>query len=263
MTKRRIAAAWCAFMILCGLVGLATLPANGASVATAPVIDHVEIGFGADHTITKTVNGVQYGPSTNAVYPPLTTASTSSTGTASATSTASTVYYFNGYRFASRFICQQNAIGVNWDILGAGNAFENSSVVTAVLTYRYINETNPDFRYCSSSGYAGSQVINYLTYSAGDGQCKKLRGDAYATSGVWYSSVTIYMNTYYYAALGCRDTAQHRSYHVSQATGYALGLDSWSASPCTSYPSIENLTCWDTYSYAGGLERTNVWQIYS
>lgn len=218
-----------------------SIPAGAEPAKTAPVIQKVELSFGVDGKVTRSVDGVEQA-STSRLVPPATKAA------------ALTAGYFNGYRFASRFICQQNNIGLNWNISYAGDQFENAGVTTAVLAYRYVNFTDPTQKYCSYS-YSVGQIVTYGTYSSPDGACMKTGGNAY-NNGNWYSDVSVSFNLWYTA--GCRDTAQNKNHYASQGTGYSIGLNNFNNATDASVMNDHF-----QYNWAGGFDRTNVWQIYS
>lgn len=166
---------------------------------------------------------------------------------------------FNNNRFYDNDICLHNLIGTTWDIGGAGNAWEG------------VNSVQTGYRSAAQgcTGYPAAQSIRFYTYSEADGACLTYTG--YTTStGPWayYNQLwtgtgggpKIFMNTYYFAALGCRDTAQHRNYNISQAIGEVLGMAVFN-NPYSS--SIMNEIYWDTYSFAGTFDRNNAWNKYN
>jgi hypothetical protein len=166
---------------------------------------------------------------------------------------------YRGTRFAGSYICLWNQIGTTWDIGGAGNAWEGTNSIQT--GYRSAAQ--------GCGGYNTNQHLRFSTYSEGDGACSALIGYSASVGPYAYyneqwtatgGGPRILMNTYYYAALGCRDTVQHRNNSMSRAQGLAFGMQTLD-NPYTA--SVMNDHFQDSYNFAGAVDRNNAWSLYN
>ncbi|MGW6282005.1 hypothetical protein [Kribbella sp. NPDC055071] len=213
------------------LVCTAALPlatANGATAEPARPTHRVEISGSISGGITTRIDGV----------------------VASANKVDA---YYNGFKFDSKQLCQDNNIGTTWPIEAAGNGFESGSV-NPVLVYA------PPGSNCVASQWPDWRVIRYSVYNAADGACFKVSGDAYdGAPRLWAGNINVQMNNSYSS---CKATVQYRANRVSQATGVVLGLSQYNG-PASDNASIMNNYYAHTYSYAGSTDRTNLYWLYN
>ncbi len=221
----------------------AIAPASAAAPTPKSQDKKVSISYHADGTVTTKIDGKVVS-------------SAKSFG-----ADAVTAGPFMGHRFRARSICLLDKAGTTWPIGQAGNAFE-SGTATVLTGYRSAAQGCNDF--------AADQRLTFYTYKVEDNACFTVTGTvtpAPGGGGPGYSVLwsgddggpAIFMNLWYYATGGCRDTAQHRSYQVSQAIGSVLGLAPFHN---TTTSSIMNLYFADTYNLAGAFDRNNLAYLY-
>lgn len=126
---------------------------------------------------------------------------------------------YNGYQFATPYICQDDNIGAGYyyPTIGAGNYFEYGDSNVVLASDR--GETYADCLY-----YSDTQTIHYYLYNDPNGP-----SNCYSITGSYAQQATYKQRTYTILSINttpvCNDgTAQLRANNVSRGTGQALGL---------------------------------------
>lgn len=157
---------------------------------------------------------------------------------------------WTGKSFNSQYVCVQNNIGTTWPIDTADNYFE-SGVKTLIFNDRFPAWGDAS---CISSGYVEGQILMIGTMQQSNTVCYIFNGTS--VNGK-YIDLSLAMNASSYSYSACRNTQQKLNNNISQGIGNAAGLANFISS--TSWAgSIENGWYEDSYSFAGGDDRTSL-----
>lgn len=227
MNRRKIALWWSVLMIVCGVLGLVTLPSSAAP--TSPAVAQAA-SIAAGPAVAQSTQSCLWEPDGKC-------------------------YWYNGYHFQpfdNPLLCLQNNIGTYWDIPTAGAGF-----VSGNNTVRFYNRRLNVTPSCADDGFAPGQIITLTTYNNPDGHCSKVSGNN--NNGIWTGLVVVWMNLAYPSQ--CTATAQARNNEISNAIGAVLGLSYFSSSTNLT-AAVMNRYFASSYNWPGSDDRNALYWLY-